>query len=183
MKRKALGKGLSSLIPTSITKVPTDTAPPLPQRPTELRIEVSKIRPNPRQPRRSFDEGALEELARSVRTEGFLQPVVVRPLPDGQYELVAGERFVVVGDAGQRTRVRWQPSDHRRRVGQAAFGQADDLSNRLTRPAAKPAASSAACGGASAGCVCGPRPRPRPQRTRRRLSTMEGPEWGIRRRR
>jgi len=92
MKRKALGKGLSSLIPTSITKVPTDTAPPLPQRPTELRIEVSKIRPNPRQPRRSFDEGALEELARSVRTEGFLQPVVVRPLPDGQYELVAGER-------------------------------------------------------------------------------------------
>jgi hypothetical protein len=78
MKRKALGKGLSSLIPTSITKVPSDTAPPLPQRPTELRIEVSKIRPNPRQPRRSFDEGALDELARSVRTEGFLQPVVVR---------------------------------------------------------------------------------------------------------
>ncbi len=76
----------------SITKVPSDVAPPLPQRPTELRIEVSKIRPNPRQPRRSFDEGALDELARSVRTEGFLQPVVVRPLPDGQYELIAGER-------------------------------------------------------------------------------------------
>jgi ParB family chromosome partitioning protein len=92
MKRKALGKGLSSLIPTAIAKAPSDVAPPLPPRPAESRIEVSKIRPNPRQPRRTFDDGALDELARSVRTEGFLQPVVVRPLPDGQYELVAGER-------------------------------------------------------------------------------------------
>jgi ParB family chromosome partitioning protein len=92
MKRKALGKGLSSLIPSSITKFPAATAPPEPSRPAEFRIEVSKIRPNPRQPRQSFDEAGLDELARSLRTQGLLQPVVVRPLRDGRFELIAGER-------------------------------------------------------------------------------------------
>ncbi len=92
MKRKALGKGLSSLIPSSIARVPTPTAPATASRPTELRLEVSKIRPNPRQPRRTFDEAALDELANSMKTQGLLQPVVVRPLPNGQFELIAGER-------------------------------------------------------------------------------------------
>ena len=92
MKRKALGKGLSSLIPASITRTPTPTALPAPAFPAELRIEVSKIRPNPQQPRRAFDEAGLDELARSLRTQGLLQPVVVRPLPDGRFELIAGER-------------------------------------------------------------------------------------------
>jgi len=92
MKRKALGKGLSSLIPASITRAPVEASSPVPSRPSELRIEVSKIRPNPRQPRQSFDEAGLDELARSLRTQGVLQPVVVRPLPDGRFELVAGER-------------------------------------------------------------------------------------------
>ncbi len=89
MKRKALGKGLSSLIPSSIAK-PPHAVPPL--RPVELRLEVSRIRPNPRQPRQTFDETALDELASSLKTQGLLQPVVVRPLPDGRFELVAGER-------------------------------------------------------------------------------------------
>ena len=92
MKRKALGKGLSSLIPASIARVPADVLSPAAPRPAELRLEVSKIRPNPRQPRQFFDEAGLDELARSKRTQGLLQPVVVRPLPDGQFELVAGER-------------------------------------------------------------------------------------------
>ncbi len=92
MKRKALGKGLSSLIPSSIARVPTPTAPATASRPTELRLEISKIRPNPRQPRRTFDEAALDELANSMKTQGLLQPVVVRPLPNGQFELIAGER-------------------------------------------------------------------------------------------
>ena len=83
MKRKALGKGLSSLIPSSITRVPTPAVPPSPARSAELRLEVSKIRPNPRQPRRSFDDAALDELASSMKAQGLLQPVVVRPLPDG----------------------------------------------------------------------------------------------------
>jgi len=92
MKRKALGKGLSSLIPASIARVPAEPASPAIPRPAELRLEVSKIRPNPRQPRQFFDEAGLDDLARSMRTQGLLQPVVVRPLPDGQFELVAGER-------------------------------------------------------------------------------------------
>ena len=56
-----------------------------------LRLEVESIRPNPRQPRRLFDEGALRELAASIRRHGVVQPLVVRRRPDG-WELVAGER-------------------------------------------------------------------------------------------
>ena len=56
-----------------------------------LRLEVEAIRPNPRQPRRLFDEGALRELAASIRRHGVIQPLVVRRRPDG-WELVAGER-------------------------------------------------------------------------------------------
>jgi len=92
MKRKALGKGLSSLIPASIARPAAPQESSTPQRQAELRIEISKIRPNPRQPRQSFDEAGLDELARSLRTQGLLQPVVVRPLPDGRFELIAGER-------------------------------------------------------------------------------------------
>ena len=92
MKRKALGRGLSSLIPSSIAKAPSPTDSPAPSRHAELRLEVSQIRPNPRQPRHSFDEAGLDELARSMRMQGLLQPVVVRPLQDGRFELIAGER-------------------------------------------------------------------------------------------
>jgi ParB family chromosome partitioning protein len=56
----------------------------------ELPLEL--VGPNPRQPRRRFDEDALAELAESIRTRGVLQPIVVRSLASGHYELVAGER-------------------------------------------------------------------------------------------
>jgi ParB family chromosome partitioning protein len=68
----------------------------LPQRPggeeglREVPLEL--VRPNPRQPRRSFDEDALARLAESIRARGVLQPIVVRALSSGHYELVAGER-------------------------------------------------------------------------------------------
>jgi ParB family chromosome partitioning protein len=55
-------------------------------------VAVDAISPNPRQPRRNFDEDALDELAASITEVGLLQPVVVRKLDDGQYELVMGER-------------------------------------------------------------------------------------------
>jgi len=55
-------------------------------------IAVSAIAPNPRQPRRTFDEDALEELAESIRQVGLLQPVVVRAAGPGKYELIMGER-------------------------------------------------------------------------------------------
>jgi ParB family transcriptional regulator, chromosome partitioning protein len=55
-------------------------------------IPVTSISPNPRQPRRTFDEDSLEELADSIREVGLLQPVVVRAVGGGQYELIMGER-------------------------------------------------------------------------------------------
>ena len=75
-----MGRGLSAILPTS-----TDE--------TGLReVPVELIEPNPRQPRREFDEEALVALSESIRSRGVLQPVVVRPLAGGKYELIAGER-------------------------------------------------------------------------------------------
>ena len=56
------------------------------------RLDVNLIVPNPHQPRQSFQEDALLALAESIRARGLLQPILVRPLPDGRYELIAGER-------------------------------------------------------------------------------------------
>src|SRR5918999_824984 len=78
--RRGMGRGLAAILPR-----PGDE--------DGLReIPVDLIDPNPRQPRRSFDETKLAELADSIRARGVLQPVVVRPLAGGRYELVAGER-------------------------------------------------------------------------------------------
>lgn len=55
-------------------------------------LPIDRISPNPKQPRKAFDEAALSELADSIRHEGVLQPLLVRPLPGGSYEIVAGER-------------------------------------------------------------------------------------------
>ncbi len=97
MSRKALGKGLGALIPESAPRVnrevesPPQAADPVPdQKPSELPVTV--IRPNPFQPRAAMDPAALEELAHSIRQNGLIQPIVVRPAGDGRYELIAGER-------------------------------------------------------------------------------------------
>ena len=58
---------------------------------------VSAIGPNPYQPRREFDETQLKELADSIEASGLLQPIVVRPRPNGRFELIAGS-----GSAGKR---------------------------------------------------------------------------------
>ncbi|CAN5685158.1 MAG: ParB/RepB/Spo0J family partition protein [Actinobacteria bacterium] len=79
--KRGLGRGLESLIPVGLS----DDA-------GFAHIELGQIRPNPHQPRSSFDEEALEGLADSIRSVGVLQPVVVRPDPEGGYFLVAGER-------------------------------------------------------------------------------------------
>ncbi|MFN3484660.1 MAG: ParB N-terminal domain-containing protein, partial [Planctomycetota bacterium] len=55
-------------------------------------VEVSRVRPNPFQPRADFDEEEIASLAESLKRQGVLQPVVVRPAEGGFYELVAGER-------------------------------------------------------------------------------------------
>lgn len=80
MQKKALGRGLGALIPDLERPEPT---------PTE--IDIDRIRTNPVQPRLRLDESRLEELAASIRENGILQPVLVRPLRDG-FQLVAGER-------------------------------------------------------------------------------------------
>ncbi len=78
--KRGMGRGLSAILPRSTEE-------------TGLReVPVELIEPNPRQPRREFDEQALVALSESIRSRGLLQPVVVRPLAGGRYELVAGER-------------------------------------------------------------------------------------------
>jgi ParB family chromosome partitioning protein len=80
--RRGIGRGLAAILP----ETEADAA-------GELReLPVGLIKPNPSQPRTKFDEGALAALAASIEASGVVQPLLVRPLPDGSYELVAGER-------------------------------------------------------------------------------------------
>jgi ParB family chromosome partitioning protein len=83
-RRSGLGKGLGALIPTGEVVGSESTA--------LQEIPVSQVRPNQNQPRAYFDEEALVSLSASIRELGVLQPILVRPLPDGQFELIAGER-------------------------------------------------------------------------------------------
>jgi ParB family chromosome partitioning protein len=101
VKKKVLGRGLSALL-TSTT--PSAAAPPGAGRdPGFLQIPLEKIRAGSLQPRRTFSPEPLEELVASIREKGILQPVLVRPTPDG-YELVAGERrFRAAESAGLST--------------------------------------------------------------------------------
>ena len=87
--RTGLGRGLGDLLQrTDPELAPSETA----AAGRYEEIPVTSIRPNPRQPRMEFDAEALAELSASIAEVGLLQPVVVRPLPDGQFELVMGER-------------------------------------------------------------------------------------------
>ena len=81
-KQSGLGKGLGALMMENSLDdgLTTNTLP------------INDIIPNRDQPRKTFDEAALEELAESIRQHGILQPLLVRPLPSGGYQLVAGER-------------------------------------------------------------------------------------------
>ena len=82
MADRGMGRGLAAILSVS---EPADS--------DELReLSVDLVTPNPHQPRRSFDEGALQSLADSIDENGVLQPVLVRPVAGGTFELVAGER-------------------------------------------------------------------------------------------
>lgn len=81
-KRPALGKGLSALIP--------DAPPAVPSGPLE--VDIDRLSPNELQPRMQFDDDKLEELARSIKDKGIIQPILVRPLPGGAFRIIAGER-------------------------------------------------------------------------------------------
>ena len=85
VKRGGLGTNLDSLIPTSLTVNGTEVA-------QQNEVPISQIFPNPRQPRKVFDETALNELIASIKSVGILQPPVVRKVSEGRYELIMGER-------------------------------------------------------------------------------------------
>ncbi len=86
MARKGgLGTNLDALIPTSLTVAGQEVA-------TQDEVDINLISPNPRQPRKNFDEEALNELIASIKEIGILQPPVVRQTTNGRYELIMGER-------------------------------------------------------------------------------------------
>ena len=93
-RRGGLGRGLAALIP-----------PGEDGRAFLEELPLSAVVPNPRQPRGVFDEDELEGLAASIRDVGVLQPIVVRPLDDDRYELVAGERRLRASKLAGLTRV------------------------------------------------------------------------------
>ncbi|HVN47682.1 MAG TPA: ParB/RepB/Spo0J family partition protein, partial [Bacteroidota bacterium] len=94
-KKSVLGRGLSALIPkTPLMEVSVQEGA-IERDSGEIGIiasvEISKIQPNPFQPRTDFDPSALEELTKSIREKGIIQPITVRRVPNG-YQLISGER-------------------------------------------------------------------------------------------
>lgn len=103
--KRGLGKGLDSLIPSSVlkpvqpetataeVKKPVNTAEMVPteEKETEKLVKITKIEPNREQPRKNFDETALNELAESIKHFGLLSPILVQKKKD-RYEIIAGER-------------------------------------------------------------------------------------------
>lgn len=83
-KKGGLGRGLDALfVDNSIEEIASTSA---------VKLKIMDIEPNRDQPRKIFDEDALAELADSIAKHGVIQPLLVRPMPDGSYQLVAGER-------------------------------------------------------------------------------------------
>ncbi|MFZ5618597.1 MAG: ParB/RepB/Spo0J family partition protein [Pseudomonadota bacterium] len=92
-KARGLGRGLDALlgdVPALRREEPVDQRDAGGRRPLTLPIDF--LKPNPNQPRRHFNEDAIEELASSIRARGLLQPILVRPAGSAAYEIVAGER-------------------------------------------------------------------------------------------
>ena len=94
-QKKALGRGLGALIPSR----PVQEAPPPPPAAAAapagngmLSVPIEQISPNPYQPRKTFNDASIEELSRSVREHGIIQPLVVTRTGDNKYRLIAGER-------------------------------------------------------------------------------------------
>ena len=85
-KPKGLGLGLEALLGPKVNDVPAGTAP--------AALRLAQLRPGRYQPRTRMDEGSLYELAESIKAQGVMQPVLVRPVGGGRYEIIAGERRV-----------------------------------------------------------------------------------------
>src|SRR5215469_5321287 len=102
-KRKALGRGLEVLLPSArpAPPVPLSTADESGSR----EIPIDLIERNPYQTRRKLSQSAIDELAASIASSGVIQPIVVRPLPDGGYQLISGERRLVASKQAGKTTI------------------------------------------------------------------------------
>ena len=96
---RGLGRGLSALFSDTeeaygnAAKFSQEDAAPLPEDIKDLtEVDIDLIRPNPNQPRKHFDEDALNELADSIKKHGLIMPIVVNEMQDGKYMIIAGER-------------------------------------------------------------------------------------------
>lgn len=95
-KKSALGRGLDALISTDLVKTQGSSS--------INEIPVSQIHANPDQPRRDFDPESLQELAESIKEIGIIQPITLRKIAEGDYQIIAGERrFRAAGLAGLKT--------------------------------------------------------------------------------
>ncbi len=95
-KKSALGRGLDALISTDLVKTQGSSS--------INEVPLEQIHANPDQPRRDFDQESLEELAESLREIGIIQPITLRKIKEGDYQIIAGERrFRAAGIAGLKT--------------------------------------------------------------------------------
>lgn len=95
-KKSALGRGLDALISTDLVKTQGSSS--------INEVPLDQIHANPDQPRRDFDQESLEELAESLREIGIIQPITLRKISEGDYQIIAGERrFRAAGIAGLKT--------------------------------------------------------------------------------
>ncbi len=108
-KRRGLGRGLDALL-TPQTKAPTlddkkDNVESTPKDGDLRKIAIYKLSPGKYQPRKDMSDTALEELSLSIQSQGIIQPIVVRPLVEGEFEIIAGERRWRAAQLAQLTEV------------------------------------------------------------------------------
>jgi ParB family chromosome partitioning protein len=106
-KRRALGKGLESLLPgrSGFTPAQATAAAPVPDEGKPREIPVDQIERNPFQTRATVDESGLKELSASIAASGVVQPVLVRPIADNRFQLIAGERRWLASKLAGKTTV------------------------------------------------------------------------------
>ena len=92
MKKGVLGRGLGALLTDSVQVQQEEKEKPVVVQASINEIDVESIEVNPYQPRTDFDEDALNELSESIKLQGIIQPITVRRLSEGKYQLISGER-------------------------------------------------------------------------------------------
>lgn len=89
-RKDNISKGLNAVLRN--INAPSINAPSAAKEPTNIRLPLACIRPNPNQPRKDFNEKSLAELADSIRQVGIIQPITVRKITENEYEIISGER-------------------------------------------------------------------------------------------